>query len=138
MQVTRVKLKDIRAIFSMLQDTWEEVDQRKEFGFTFDPDWSLYERLEETDSLFLYTFEDKGFASFLVSPDLHRKGKLIAVSDVAYLKPEARGCFEECLVVIKEDLKSKGADYLSMIVKTREEDKLYGYKLYEKTYQGAL
>ncbi len=138
MQIKRATLSDMKNIFSLIIKTWDEVDQRGKLGLVLNPDWAIYEELEKQDLLFVYTLEDKGYACFIASPDLHRKGHLAAKSDVVYIEPEARGEFEKCLPIIEKDLKERGVDYISMTVKTRVDDVLYDYKLYEKTYQKVL
>ena len=138
MQIERVTLSDLKNIFSMIIATWDEVDQRKKLGLVLNPDWKIYEELERQGLLFVYTLEDKGYASFIASPDLHRKGHLSAQSDVVYIDPKHRGEFEKCLPVIEKDLKERGIDFVSMIVKTRVDESLYNYTLYEKTYQKVL
>jgi len=119
----------------LIKDTWDEVDQRKEAGMKLDPDWDLMKVLESMGNLKCYLFGDYGYAIFVLSPDLHRKDKTIAVSSVMYLDKEHRGELESLLPTIEKELKDCGADMISLIVKTREQGKLYDYKLYEKIYQ---
>ena len=138
MPIERVKLVDIKNMYSSVIKTWNEVDQRKDMGLALNPDWGLYEQLEESGRLFVYTVGSTGYASFILSPDLHRKGHFSAVSDVIYIKPEERGILEECLPCIEKDLKGSGADHISVVVKTRSNKSLYDYTLYEETYQKVI
>ena len=128
----------MKGIVDMIHKTWNEVDQRKDMGMTLDIDWDSFKMLEDQNCLHMYTFEDKGYAVFMLVPDLHRKGQIQAVSNVVYIEKEYRGEFNSLLELIKVDLRDQGADFLSMVVKAREEDELYGMRLFEKTYQEKL
>lgn len=138
MQIKRVTLDEMKRAYASIEECWDEVDQRKAMSMVLNPDWNIYKELEKTGRLFLYIVGERGFISVIASPDLHRKGHLSAVTDVIWIEKEMRGGFFRAVPVIEEDLIEAGVDILSITVKSREEDEIYGYSLYEKTYQRRL
>ena len=104
--------KVVSEINELLSLDWEEVGR---FGdlYPLEPDWELYQVIEDNGSLRVFTARDDkilvGYFTVVSSPSLHSKGKLIASNDVIFLHPNYRKGFvgvklfkfaEKC---IKED-----------------------------------
>ncbi len=72
---------------------WEEIALNKG-AIALDPDWDRYAQLEALGALVLATAraagELVGYQIFLVTPHLHYRRSLTALSDVVYLAPEHR------------------------------------------------
>jgi len=104
--------KVIHEINNLLYLDWQEVGRLEEL-YPLEPDWELYQIIEDNGSLRIFTARDSskliGYFTVVSSPSLHSKGKLIASNDVIFLHPAYRKGFvgvklfkfaEKC---IKED-----------------------------------
>lgn len=62
--------------------------------YTLEIDSTIYQILEDKDRLKVFTarFQGKlvGYFSVVIAPDLHYKGKLVAINDVIFLHPDYR------------------------------------------------
>lgn len=72
---------------------WEEIALNKG-AIALDPDWERYALLDGAGAIVLATARARremvGYHLFLVSPHLHYRRSLTALSDVVYLAPEHR------------------------------------------------
>ena len=72
---------------------WEEIALNKG-AIALDPDWERYAVLDSMQAIVLATARAEGdlvgYQIFLVSPHLHYRSSLTALSDVVYLAPEHR------------------------------------------------
>lgn len=83
----------IKDVVELARLDWEEINHDKE-THPFDPDWDLYELLEDSGSLLIFTVRDSGklvgYFSVVKSPSLHSKGNFIFSNDVIYLHKDYR------------------------------------------------
>jgi GNAT superfamily N-acetyltransferase len=81
--------KVIPEVSELLSLDWSEVGR-----FPLDPDWELYQVLEDNEALKIFTVRSDGklvgYFSVVISPSLHSKGKFIVANDVIFLHPDHR------------------------------------------------
>jgi GNAT superfamily N-acetyltransferase len=86
----------IHEINNLLYLDWQEVGRLEEL-YPLEPDWELYQIIEDNGSLRVFTARDDnklvGYFTVVSSPSLHSKGKLIASNDVIFLHPAYRKGF---------------------------------------------
>ena len=129
-------------IAPMFQDAWDEVDQLADY-VELDPDWDRILKLEELGIWRTYTARSEGklvgYVCVLIDSLLHSKGHYHAATDVAYMKPEARGCFNEFLRLVEDDLKIEGVEWFTFTLKSWDKRGKFlekkGFRLYENVYQ---
>lgn len=72
---------------------WEEIALNKD-AIKLDPDWQRYRRIDAEGLLSVTTAREEGklvgYQVYIVTPHLHYKSSLTALSDVLYLAPEHR------------------------------------------------
>ena len=88
-QLTRLTLEQVKGLMPNIQSLWDEVDQRNK-SMRLDPDFDIYEELEDLNRWFFYLarYEDSNsFYSFFVSlisgMNLNKNVKL--VEEMLYL-----------------------------------------------------
>lgn len=114
----------IKDVTELARLDWEEINHDKE-AYPFDPDWSLYELLEDTASLFIFTARDKGklvgYFSVVKSPSLHSKGKFLFCNDVIYLHKDYRKGFVgvRLFKFVEDCLREDGCTNLQVIFTDR-------------------
>jgi len=101
----------------LLRQDWEEIEHNKELH-KFDPAWELYEALEETNSLSIFTVRSDsnliGYFVVITMPSLHCRGLTQALCDIIYLDKDYRkGLIGYKLFKFAEDcVREDGADVL--------------------------
>ena len=101
----------------LLRQDWEEIEHNKELH-KFDPAWELYEALEETNSLSIFTARSDsnliGYFVVITMPSLHCRGLTQALCDIIYLDKDYRkGLIGYKLFKFAEDcVREDGADVL--------------------------
>jgi GNAT superfamily N-acetyltransferase len=84
----------IEEIKPHLQQHWEELALDKE-NVPLDPDWTRYERMDAAGQITMVTLRAGGhlvgYCCMIVTPELHYRTTLSAVSDVFWIAPEYRG-----------------------------------------------
>lgn len=112
-----------------------------------DVDWDsffLYERQGQLKSYALYTNDEMiGYAVFLLTPTLHAKSTLHAMSDVIYIAPKYRQNYVgiKFIQFCENDLKAAGAKVVHIILKVASAGRAlerYAYKIFEVTYMKVL
>jgi GNAT superfamily N-acetyltransferase len=77
----------------LLEAQWREIAHYQDI--LFDPDWECYQRMEDGGRLKIYTAradgELIGYVAYIVNYAPHYKSSLLAVQDVLYVEPSARG-----------------------------------------------
>jgi GNAT superfamily N-acetyltransferase len=72
---------------------WKEVG-RPEAGYHLEPDWDLYQILESSGSLKVFTARSDGkligYFTVVISPSLHSKGNFVVSNDAIFLDPNYR------------------------------------------------
>lgn len=110
----------VRDVTELARLDWEEINHDDE-AYPFDPDWDLYEILEGSGALSIFTARDDGklvgYFSVVKSPSLHSKGKFIFCNDVIYLHKDYRKGFVgvRLFKFVEECLKSDGCTNLQVI-----------------------
>ena len=144
--LSRVTVEQIKPMMEYVQNLWDEVDQRNT-TMKLDPDYKIYQELENRDMLFIYTAEYKGkisFYSFFIQPSFHVKGTKQLASDFIYVDPSHRGTgVADILLLASEDqAKKEGVRIISINLKEFDKhDSLIerlGYIHFENTYQRIL
>lgn len=88
------KIVDVKQeVMPLLLRHWDEIALNKA-AVPLNPDWETYEKLEAMGMLHVTTarFEGEivGYASYLISPNLHYRTMLVADGDIFYLAKEHR------------------------------------------------
>ena len=110
----------VRDVTELARLDWEEINHDNE-AYPFDPDWDLYEILEDSGALSIFTARDDGklvgYFSVVKSPSLHSKGKFISCNDVIYLHKDYRKGFVgvRLFKFVEDCLKEDGCTNLQVI-----------------------
>lgn len=145
-QLKRLTVEEVEQMISIVQATWDEVDQRNEI-MKLDPDYELYKQAEIADSWFFYTATYKGttsFYSFFIQPSLHVKGSKQLIPDVIYVDPKHRGKGIADILLLAAEGKAKEAGVTMISITLKDFDKhnnlveRLGYKLYENSFQKVI
>ena len=85
--------KFIPDVNSLVVLDWSEVG-RPEAGYHLEPDWDLYQALENNNSLKVFTVRCEGqligYFTVVISPSLHSKGSFVVSNDAIFLHPHYR------------------------------------------------
>lgn len=114
----------VKDVSDLARLDWEEINHDDE-AYPFDPDWDLYELLEDNDSLFIFTARDEGklvgYFSVVKTPNPHSKGKFIFCNDVIYLHKNYRKGFVgvKLFKFVEDCLKDDGCTNLQVIFTDR-------------------
>lgn len=79
----------------LLEDHYQELTLHKE-KIKLDPDWDLYNKLEENKQFYLLTARDEetnqliGYSAWFVKPHIHYKNTIVASNDVLFLHKDHR------------------------------------------------
>lgn len=88
--------KVITEVSYLLHLDWQEVGRLKD-QYPLEPNWELYQILEDSGNLRIFTARDSGtlvgYFTVISSPSLHSKGKMVASNDVIFLHPNYRKGF---------------------------------------------
>ena len=80
-------------VWPLLQQDWQEIEHNKDM-LPLDPNWELYETLEEQGLLYIFTARKDGqvigYFTVIVFPSMHSRTAMLAASDVIYLSQEYR------------------------------------------------
>jgi len=80
-------------VWPLLQKDWEEIEHNKEM-LPLDPNWDLYELLEEQGNFYIFTARDHGqligYFTVIVFPSMHSQKAMLASNDVIYLDKQYR------------------------------------------------
>lgn len=112
------KVKD--EVSELLVLDWKEVG-RLHNNFPLDPDWDLYQILEDNDALKIFTVRSEGnlvgYFSVIISPSLHSKGKFVVMNDVIFLHPDYRKGFLgiKLFKFVEDCLRQDGFDQLQVV-----------------------
>lgn len=139
---------NLRSEFEPLFDLhWREVARNQEF-MPLDPDWYLYESLENLELMYTVTARDEdkliGYINVLLSPQLHYKSWVTAQEDIVYLLPEYRKgfIFQRMLRYAEGIAKSRGAVIFYAHMKSDHDYsvvlKRAGYTEIEKKFEKQL
>jgi GNAT superfamily N-acetyltransferase len=145
-KLKRLTVDEVEQMITVVQATWDEVDQRNEL-MQLDPDYEIYKRAQEEDVWFFYTATYKGttsFYSFFIQPSLHVKGTKQLIPDVIYVDPKHRGegVADILLLAAENKAKEEGVKMISMTLKEFDKHnslvERLGYTLYENTFQKVI
>lgn len=131
----------------LLQKDYEEIEHNKELN-KLNPDWGIYNILEEQNSLIIFTCRDElklvGYFVVISTPNLHSKGSILAVADVIFLdKDYRRGLAGYKLFKFAEDCVRKDG-FKTLHVTTTEMNPIdplmsrLGYSKIETKYEKVL
>ena len=131
----------------LLQKDYEEIEHNKELN-KLNPDWGIYNILEEQGSLMIFTCRDEfklvGYFVVISTPNLHSKGSILAVADVIFLdKDYRRGLAGYKLFKFAEDCVRKDG-FKTLHVTTTEMNPIdplmsrLGYSKIETKYEKVL
>lgn len=148
MIITRLTVQELKTeVYPTLKQHWDEVDQRNKL-YCFDPDWDLYQQLEDINRHFAICARDEGrvvgYVSSLVQPMLHCKGHLQIISEAFFVLPEYRskGVGRAILEACKKVGQEVGANYWHLNIKANIKDKslmeYLGLELQELSYGGSI
>ncbi len=132
----------------MLEAYFEEAGQFQE-AVPLDPDWDSLFAYENAGQLKAFSMRDEGgellgFAVFILTPTLHARGTLHAISDVVYLRPEYRQGLAgvKFLRFCEAQVKAAGARVAHFILKATAAaqvvERALGARIYEVTYMKVL
>lgn len=131
----------------LARQDWEEMYHDKD-NFPFNPDWELYQKLEDAGIFLIFTVRSDeqivGYFSVIVGPSLHSKGNLVISNDVIYLHPDYRkgGIGIGLFKFVEKCLKEDGHNHLHILASEKYNiDKLLtrlGYKKIESKYEKRL
>jgi len=80
-------------VWPLLQQDWDEIEHNKEM-LPLDPNWGLYELLEEQGNFYVFTARDGGnlvgYFTVIVFPSMHSRNAMLAANDVIYLDKNYR------------------------------------------------
>lgn len=83
----------IKDVIELARLDWEEINHDNE-AYPFNPDWDLYEALEDRGALMIFTARDNdklvGYFTVVKSPNPHSKGRFVVCNDVIYLHKDYR------------------------------------------------
>lgn len=131
----------------LLKKDYEEIEHNKELH-KLNPDWEIYNILEEQNSLMIFTCRDElklvGYFVVISTPNLHSKGSILAVADVIFLdKDYRRGLAGYKLFKFAEDCVRKDG-FKTLHVTTTEMNPIdplmsrLGYSKIETKYEKVL
>ena len=107
--------KIIPEVSELLFLDWSEVGR-----FPLDPDWELYQILEDNDALKVFTARSDGklvgYFSVVISPNPHSRGKFIVANDVIFLHPDYRKGFfaAKLFKFVEKCLQDDGYEHLQI------------------------
>ncbi len=134
------KIKD--EVYPLFEAAWDEVDMFADH-MELDPDWEKVSLLEDSGMWRTYTLRNDerslvGVICVIVQNLIHSRSNFVAITDVAYVKPEYRGEFREFLSLVEDDLKEEGVSSFNFNLKSwdkrGEAFKSMGYKHSENVY----
>jgi len=106
----------------LIAEHWREIAVWQDIPL--DPEWPMYEALEKSQRLFIYTVRTDngklvGYAVFLLRNHLHYKKHIWALNDIVFVHPDYRdGRIGRRLVQFWEhDLKARGVHVVHVNVK---------------------
>lgn len=127
---------------------WEEIAHNKSL-IPLDPDWEKYKQLEAAGMLSVTTARDDvgalvGYQVYLITPHLHYRSSMTAMSDILYLAPEHRqGRLGINLMKhAEQELRNRNVQRVMQNVKLSNDwgrilERL-GYKAFERIYAKIL
>jgi GNAT superfamily N-acetyltransferase len=136
-------LEEIKPLF---EKHWEEINRMKHL-FVLNPDWDMYDKMEQSDLMVLITVRAEGalvgYAAYTKMHHPHYKNVMIAQNDVVFVLPEHRGQTGRRLIQAAEAaLESMGIQCVTMHVKPYKNFgpmlERTGYKLHELVYLKEL
>jgi len=106
----------------LIAEHWREIAVWQDIPL--DPEWPMYEALEKSQRLFIYTVRTDngklvGYAVFLLRNHLHYKKHIWALNDIVFVHPDYRdGRIGRRLVQFwEQDLKARGVHVVHVNVK---------------------
>lgn len=131
----------------LLTKHWEDIALNKE-KIKLNPDWEVYENLEKTGNLGLYTARKDGkligYFVVIATNHIHYKDHIFAANDIIYIDPDYRKGLTGLKLIkfVENDLKSIGVSVLTINTKVHMPFDILmermKYNLIERTYSKYL
>ncbi len=131
-------------VYPLLEKHYEEITHYKDIPL--DPNVQAYLKLEEIGTLRVYTVREEGeivgYASFLVSRNIHYKTCLQALQDIIYIDPSKRGFGAKFIIWCDMQLKKEGVQIVYHHIKKKHNFgpllERMGYELIDLIYGRRL
>jgi GNAT superfamily N-acetyltransferase len=122
----------------LLNSHWEEIALNKD-KIKLNPDWEVYQSLEDQSKLRIFTARDEGelvgYFVVVVGVNMHYKDHLFASNDIIYLSPEHRKGFTGIKLIkfAEKCLKDDGVSVLTINTKVHQPfDRLMDFLKFRK------
>lgn len=133
----------VEDIKPLIENHWEEIALNKE-KIKLNPDWEIYEALNDIDRLRIFTVRDDGrlvgYNILIINKHLHYKDHVFAVNDLIFIDEAYRGrtVAYRLIKYVEKMLKESGVSVMVMNMKVKSPfDKLLegcGFTYVERIY----
>jgi L-amino acid N-acyltransferase YncA len=116
MIIKTIKFEELMKVRGLIQVHHTSVEDK---SWSLNLNEGLYKDLEARDRLLIHVAEVAGevvgYSVEILAPSLHYQGRVDAVNDGIYIRPEVRGAgvHESLLKAVMKSLKESGVDYYS-------------------------
>jgi hypothetical protein len=131
----------------MLEGHWDEVEWGKE-DVPLNPNLATYEMAAKHGAVSFFSMRDEGelvgYAVFWTHGHPHHDGKIFAINDLLYVKPEYRrsALVDGFLMFCEQELVLIGCDVMTVSMKTNHDHPglmgIHGFTATEKIYSKVI